>query len=121
MNYFFVYLFPALILLLAAVGGKFVGNCRKKKRKALYERCISTMGKVRLVEKWDGTMGIGTLNKHWELEAEFEYSGQTYFAFAERQREKPQYEVGDAIEVYFDPQHPEDNLIVLQCEEFSSV
>jgi len=108
-----VYGIPAIVLLLAMVGGKVYSLYREKKRKQLLGKCIEAAGRVRLVENRDAPLQTGTLNRKWEIEAEFEYGGKTYFAFADRQRQKPKCKVGDEITVYFDPEHPENNVIFL--------
>ena len=113
MKAFIVYGIPAIVLFLVMVGGKVYSARKDKKRKLLLEKCRTVTGRVRLVDNRDAPLGYGSLNRKWELEAEFEYGGRTYFAFADRQRQKPEYKVGDEIIVYFDPKHPEDNVILL--------
>lgn len=114
MKTFVIYGFPAVVLLLALVCGKVYAAHKEKKRKQLLKRCIAVIGRVRLVENRDAPLDTGSLNRKWELEAEFEYGGRTYFAFADRQRQKPEYKVGDEITVCFDPEHPEDNVVLLR-------
>lgn len=114
MKVFVIYGFPAAVLLLMVVYGKIYAAYKKKRREQLLARCIVVTGKVRLVENRDAPLRTGSLNRKWELEAEFEYGGRTYFAFADRQRKKPEYKVGDEIAVYFDPEHPKDNVVLLK-------
>lgn len=82
---------------------------RRNFQAALLKRGVKICGKVRHVKyEW---LVRGLLSRNYELYAEFEYDGKTYYAL-KKCRAKPAYQAGDPIGICFDPNDPGENMIL---------
>ena len=67
----------------------------------------SAVGRVRAVERlW------GIKLPRFELRAEFEYAGRTYYT-VETYRFRPDVRENDPVEIRFDPNDPKENTILI--------
>ena len=105
-----VSLFNSLLLIAIVVVIPLLSDrIRRRKNSALFKRGIKICGKVRHVRyEW---LGRRHFSRYYELYAEFEYDGKTYYAL-QKCRRKPPYQPGDPIGVCFDPGDPGENMIL---------
>lgn len=82
---------------------------RNQRQKLLILHGMKVCGMVRHVKhEW---LFRGSANRHYELYAEFEYEGQTYYALRKSFR-KPPYQKDDPIGICFNPENPNENVIL---------
>ena len=100
------------LVLIAILGGIIAalecGDHRKSKRRRKLLNCgASAVGRVRVVERvW------GIRPPRFELRAEFEYAGRTYYT-VETYGFRPDVRANDPVEIRFDPDDPEENTILI--------
>lgn len=80
---------------------------RSKQRQKLLRCSATTVGRVRAVEWLWGIRPV-----RFELRAEFEYAGRTYYT-AETYGYRPDVQVNDPVEIRFDPDDPDENTILI--------
>lgn len=82
---------------------------RDKKQKKLIKHGFKICGQVRHVKyEWAFRR---SMSRYYELYAEFEYDGKTYYAL-KKCHFKPKYQKGDPIGICFDPDDPNENMIL---------
>ena len=97
----------AIILMLSML--RIRERLQSKRERDLLRRGIKICGQVRFVQyEWAFRR---SLNRYYELYAEFEYDGKTHYAL-KKCRHKPRYQAGDPIGICFDPDDPDENMIL---------
>lgn len=100
------------LALIAILGGIIAalecGDHRKSRQQRKLRSCgASAVGRMRAVERvW------GIRPPRFELRAEFEYAGRTYYT-VETYDFRPDVRENDPVEIRFDPDDPEENIIMI--------
>ena len=99
------------ILIIAGVilVDRIIRHRRSTRESKLLERGVKICGEVCHVHyEW---VGRRYPSMYYELYAKFEYDGETHYALR-KCRHKPDFQAGDPIGICFDPDDPDENMIL---------